>query len=166
MASQGSPSDTAPVGTVRDCGLKLLKDATSRASWVDSTTGRPTLNICNILWVDLMTVAEAVRNDKWMLLLACIIVDIIGMCSYLILLLGEVVDLWWAPLCGFFLQYMFGSMLMTSFGAIEEVLPLTDLVPTATICWCLTYMEDLQKVRNFLGLRAPVITVMKNDKNE
>merc|ERR1719271_2406419 len=86
---------------------------------------------------------DMVRSDKWNLLYACILVDLIGIISYLILLLGEVIDLWWAPICGFFLQYMFGSMLMTSFGVIEEILPLTDLVPTATICWCLVHVEKL-----------------------
>jgi hypothetical protein len=87
------------------------------------------------------------------LLIACIIVDLIGMASYLILILGEVIDMWWAPLCGFFLQYMFGSMLITSFGAIEEILPLTDIIPTATICWCITNVDALSGVQKVLGIQ-------------
>jgi len=145
------------VATVRTRGRKLLTDLTSRSSWVD-VTGRPSTDGLNIVWLDLISVVEAVRCDKWLLLIACLIVDFIGVLSYVILLLGEVVDLWWAPICGFFLQYMFGSMLMSSFGVIEEILPLTDLVPTATICWCITHLERLERLRTALGVQRHSLT--------
>merc|ERR1740117_2682077 len=120
-------------------------------------------DFANDLWWNSFLYMEKVRSDKWMLLVACLIVDLIGMASYIILLLGEVVDLWWAPICGFFLQYMFGSMLVTSFGAIEEILPFTDIVPTATLTWCITQCDSLAFVRNMLGIKRYVAPTSKND---
>jgi hypothetical protein len=110
-------------------------------------------DLANDVWWNCWRRLEDVRSDKWKLLMACILVDFIGMCSYILLLIGEVVDLWWAPACGFFLQYMFGSMLITSFGVIEEFLPLTDIIPTATISWCIVHLESLARVQDLLGIK-------------
>eukprot|EP00929_Paragymnodinium_shiwhaense_P088586 TRINITY_DN488_c0_g1_i1.p3 TRINITY_DN488_c0_g1~~TRINITY_DN488_c0_g1_i1.p3 ORF type:complete len:147 (-),score=29.31 TRINITY_DN488_c0_g1_i1:546-935(-) len=97
--------------------------------------------------------AEEVRRDPQMLLYACLLVDFIGFCSYLILFLGEFTDICWAPIAGLFLQYMFGSMLVSSLGFIEEILPFTDIVPTATLAWCLANLDCLEGVRAVLGVR-------------
>jgi len=97
--------------------------------------------------------AEKVRSDSTLLLYACLLVDFIGFCSYLILFLGEITDLYWAPFAGLFLQYMFGSMFLTSVGVVEEILPFTDIVPTATLAWCLAHLECLEGVRAVLGVR-------------
>jgi len=99
--------------------------------------------------------AETVRSDPMLLLLACLVVDCIGMMSYVLLLIGEVTDLFWAPVACFFLQYMFGSVLVSSVGFIEEILPFTDVVPTATIAWCITHLESLSRVRKALGMSLP-----------
>merc|ERR1719498_997603 len=146
--------------TVKQSARKFVKDASSLSTWVDSSTGRPTiqqLNLgCRTIFEDIVGFFESVRADKWALFWACIIADIIGVMSYVILLLGEVVDLWWAPLFGFFLQYMFGSVFMTSLGAVEELLPFTDFVPTATLCWCLAHIDCLEKLRKLLKIQRHV----------
>merc|ERR1712151_107528 len=96
----------------------------------------------------------SVRADRFALLIACIVADIIGLMSYLLFIIGEVTDLWWAPMVGFFLQYMFGSMLVTAVGAIEEFLPFTDFIPTATIAWAISHLEALEFLRKLLGVRS------------
>jgi hypothetical protein len=109
------------------------------------------------IMVDVTQLAEAVRDNRYVLLALCILVDVIGFASYLLLVLGEFTDLWWAPMFGFFLQYMFGSAMVTSLGAIEEFLPFTDILPTATIAWCITYLERLEFLRQMLGMRQPAV---------
>merc|ERR1711976_849527 len=105
--------------------------------------------------VDVTDLAEAVRETPYLLLVLCILVDIIGFASYLLLVIGEFTDLWWAPMSGFFLHYMFGSAMVTSMGALEEFLPFTDILPTATVAWCIMYMERLEFLRHWLGMRQP-----------
>merc|ERR1712113_842627 len=95
-----------------------------------------------------------IRGDRSALLIACIIADLIGLMSYLLFIIGEITDLPWAPMFGFFLQFMFGSMLVTAVGAIEEFLPFTDFVPTATIAWAIAHLEALEFLRNLLGVRS------------
>ncbi|CAK0835180.1 unnamed protein product, partial [Prorocentrum cordatum] len=86
------------------------------------------------------TYADDLRSDPQRLLYACIVMDMIGFSSYLVLFLGELVDIYWAPIFFLFMQYMFGSMLMSSVGCLEELLPFTDIVPTATIAWCIFFL--------------------------
>lgn len=105
------------------------------------------------VWLDVTSVAESVRSDKWKLLVACILIDLIGMASYLILLVGEITDLMWAPIAGFLLQYLFGSLLVSSLGTLEEFLPFTDILPTATLAWAICHLECLSFLRLLLGVQ-------------
>mmetsp|Transcript_56059 Transcript_56059/g.151208 ORF Transcript_56059/g.151208 Transcript_56059/m.151208 type:complete len:144 (-) Transcript_56059:305-736(-) len=101
------------------------------------------------------TYADDLRSDPQRLLYACIVMDMIGFSSYLVLFLGELVDIYWAPIFFLFMQYMFGSMLMSSVGCLEELLPFTDIVPTATIAWCLAHCDwpAFEFLRQLVGLR-------------
>ncbi|CAE8597731.1 unnamed protein product [Polarella glacialis] len=114
------------------------------------------------LRADLENLAAAVRADSFILLLMCLLVDAIGVASFLLLIFGEMTDVFWAPMCGFFLQYMFGSVLITSLGCLEEFLPFTDIIPTATLAWAIANVESLSWLRTLLGVhrgglsRAPV----------
>merc|ERR1719162_59515 len=81
--------------SLRGCASQLLQDLCQRPSvsgfrilWQD------TKDLGSELWWTAWCLADDIRCDKWKLLLACIIVDIIGMMSYLILFIGEVVDFW------------------------------------------------------------------------
>eukprot|EP00929_Paragymnodinium_shiwhaense_P006877 TRINITY_DN11082_c0_g1_i2.p1 TRINITY_DN11082_c0_g1~~TRINITY_DN11082_c0_g1_i2.p1 ORF type:complete len:101 (-),score=27.64 TRINITY_DN11082_c0_g1_i2:381-683(-) len=42
--------------------------------------------------------ATAVRNSPGVLLALCVLVDLIGFASYLLLFIGEVTDIFWAPM--------------------------------------------------------------------
>ncbi|CAE7370038.1 unnamed protein product [Symbiodinium microadriaticum] len=103
--------------------------------------------------LDVTAFADKVRSDKWLLLAACLLIDFIGMASYLVLLLGEVTDIMWAPFAGFLLQYLFGSWLVSSLGALEEFLPFTDILPTATLAWAICHLEWLGFLRVLLGVQ-------------
>merc|ERR1712046_36295 len=100
------------------------------------------------LKVDVTDIAEAIRNDKHWLLVCCLIVDIIGCMSYLILFLGELTDVYWAPMSGFFMHYMFGSKMLTAFGSLEEIIPFTDWMPSATMTWCFAHVAFFAPIRS------------------
>merc|ERR1712217_197237 len=99
---------------------------------------------------DVTNLAQAVRADPTWLLYFCILLDLIGMCSYLILFIGEITDLWWAPMFGFCLHYLFGSTLISTLGVVEEILPFTDFVPTATLAWSIVHLKAFEPVRGIV----------------
>ncbi|MEP7253386.1 MAG: hypothetical protein ABI683_13425 [Ginsengibacter sp.] len=64
----------------------------------------------------------------------CILLDIIGCLSYVILPFGPV----WAFVSGIIFFFMFGKkfgVLGGIFSIIEELLPGIDIIPTFTIAW-------------------------------
>ncbi len=68
----------------------------------------------------------------------CIIMDVIGMASYIIPGWGEFADLVWAPISGFVFFKLFGGrfgMIGGVLDFLEEVLPFTDVIPSFTIAW-------------------------------
>lgn len=74
----------------------------------------------------------------------CIILDVIGMASYIIPAMGEFADVVWAPISGFIFFALFGGR----FGAIggvlnflEEIIPFTDIIPSFTIAWFIRKQE-------------------------
>lgn len=48
-------------------------------------------------------------------------------------------DVVWAPVSGLLLFYLYNQSSLALFGFAEEILPFTDLVPTATIAWINKY---------------------------
>ncbi|WP_435355749.1 hypothetical protein [Emticicia sp. SJ17W-69] len=73
-------------------------------------------------------------------LLASIIIDAIGMATFIVPALGEVADLIIAPI----ISILIYAVHRTTFGAIagflEEIIPFTDIIPTATIIWFYRYI--------------------------
>ena len=71
-------------------------------------------------------------------LLLCIIMDIIGMASFIFPGLGEWSDVVWAPISAYVFYQLFGGvggMLGGAFSFLEEIIPFTDIIPTFTIAW-------------------------------
>ena len=78
-------------------------------------------------------------------LAACIAMDLLGMASYAIPFLGEIIDLAWAPISAAIYLKMFGvkrGMLGGIFNFVEELLPGLDIIPTFTISWFLMYSKS------------------------
>ena len=66
----------------------------------------------------------------------CILMDAIGMASYIFPGVGESFDLVWAPISGFIFMKSFGGMTGKIGGLIsmvEEAVPFIDIIPTFTI---------------------------------
>jgi hypothetical protein len=77
-------------------------------------------------------------------LLVCLVIDVIGSSSTLIPILGDASDVLWAPVAGLLLRSLFhGSNVVFALEFTEEILPLTDILPLATICWVIdTFFQD------------------------
>ena len=73
-------------------------------------------------------------------LMFCVIMDLIGYASYAFPVLGEISDIFWAPLSAIIFFLSFGGWKGALGGIgnlVEEVLPGTDFIPSFTIMWFL-----------------------------
>lgn len=83
------------------------------------------------------------KSDKKTKLILSLIFDGIGMLSYIVPVFAESLDIIWAPISGLLLVIMYkGSVGKTAglLGTVEELIPLTDIIPTFTITWFFTYI--------------------------
>jgi hypothetical protein len=75
----------------------------------------------------------------------CILLDLIGLTSYLLPIIGETEDLLWAPLSGIIFFFLFGKKRWALFGGVfsflEEITPGLDFIPTFTIAWFIRKQE-------------------------
>ncbi len=81
-------------------------------------------------------------THKIAMLILCLFLDLIGMLSYLLPVLGEVVDIVWAPISAVLIYVLFrkhNGALGGVVGFFEEIMPGADLVPTFTLMWIYKY---------------------------
>mgnify|MGYP003339596586 CR=1 FL=1 len=84
--------------------------------------------------------SEEIKRLK---LVAAILIDLIGMLSYLLPGASELIDSIWAPISAFLVYFLFNRKLSwASFTFFEELLPFTDIVPSATIAWYFYYNKS------------------------
>lgn len=73
-------------------------------------------------------------------LLASLAIDALGMATFILPALGEMADVVIAPI----ISILIYAVHRTTFGAIagffEEIIPFTDIIPTATIIWVYRYI--------------------------
>lgn len=75
------------------------------------------------------------EGRKWVKLVFCVLIDLIGSGSLAVPFLGDTLDLVTAPILAVMLQALFGNSAVTIAGFAEEILPGTDGIPTATLAW-------------------------------
>ena len=71
-------------------------------------------------------------------LIFCIVMDLIGYATYAIPVLGEVGDLFWAPVSGIIFFTVFGGWkgaMGGIFNFVEELMPGLDFIPSFTLMW-------------------------------
>lgn len=89
-----------------------------------------------------MTEDEVLRKfnaQKNKHLIYSILIDLIGVSSYLIPGLGEISDVIIAPFSALAIYGIYKTPVGAIAGFAEEALPGTDIVPTATIIWLIKY---------------------------
>ncbi|CAM9961155.1 unnamed protein product [Scytosiphon promiscuus] len=86
-----------------------------------------------------------VPTGMWGKLLMSMAVDAIGCSSYAVPGLGESADLVWAPISYLLIDAMYHNSTpwAAAFGGIEELLPFTDIIPTATLAWMKEYLPQM-----------------------
>ncbi|HZF64449.1 MAG TPA: hypothetical protein VEZ55_08195 [Chitinophagaceae bacterium] len=86
----------------------------------------------------------AVVEQKMPSLAACLVMDFLGYATYGIPILGEFLDVLWAPVSAFIFFRMFGGMkglFGAAFNFVEEAMPGLDFIPTFTIAWLVQYFR-------------------------
>lgn len=79
-------------------------------------------------------------DNKYKKLTKCLILDGIGMVSMAIPVIGPFLDMIWAPIAASISYKMFGEKkgkYTSLITFVEELLPVTDVIPSFTIFWFL-----------------------------
>ncbi len=83
------------------------------------------------------------ETEKYAKLVAAVLIDLIGFISYLIPALGEFFDMLLAPISAILVYILFGKKFKWAiFTLLEEMLPMTDVIPSATIAWYSMYVTN------------------------
>jgi hypothetical protein len=88
------------------------------------------------------------ENSKFKLLRRGIVLDAIGMLTMLIPVVGPVLDILWAPYAAKKMSEMYKGKegkIASIIVFVEEVLPVTDVIPTFTLMWLYTFVWKAQK---------------------
>jgi hypothetical protein len=95
------------------------------------------------------------ENEKMLKLIAAIAIDIFGVLSYLLPGFGEIFDLVLAPISAILVYVLFGKKLKwAAFTFLEEMLPMTDVIPSATIAWYSMYVTNELETIEAMDKRA------------
>ena len=92
-------------------------------------------------------------TDMWGKLVVSLIVDAIGSATYLVPGVGEFADIAWAPVQCILIMAMYDPVApnLKYVSFIEEILPFTDVVPSATIGWVTEFGPQLVPAAAALG---------------
>ena len=91
---------------------------------------------------------KRISAGLWLELVVCVALDVVGDASYFFPTFGEASDLAFAFVYSFAVELLFDWPVLALFAFWEEALPITDLVPTATIAWLLVVTGVRTMVRD------------------
>jgi hypothetical protein len=84
-----------------------------------------------------------IAQPDFLKLALCIAIDVIGSSSEVVPIFGSLTDVVWAPIAGYALRSLYGSNVLFALEFTEEILPFTDILPLATVCWVVnTFFGD------------------------
>lgn len=87
------------------------------------------------------------KNEKYRLLRKSILFDVVGMVTMAIPVVGPFLDLFWAPFAAKLMHRMYKGTegkIAAVFVFLEEILPVTDIVPSFTLMWLYTFVWKKQ----------------------
>ncbi|CAD7953846.1 unnamed protein product [Amoebophrya sp. A120] len=92
-----------------------------------------------------------IRQTVLLKLVFCLLLDLFGVASFLLPGFGELADISYAPVQAYLLYRLFNnSFRIAALGFAEEILPGTDVLPTATLAWVLENTSLLPEQLNLL----------------
>lgn len=139
MNGRGAPAMAVPV---QQGAMPTAQAGQALAGVQETFEPREELALC----------ARLCRPRTLLKLVACIGLDIAGDATYLLPAIGEVGDAAWAPAQAVMLQMMFNANGIALLGFVEEILPFSDAVPTATIAWCLETFMPYSPLSRAMGI--------------
>jgi len=80
-----------------------------------------------------------------------LLLDALGLVSFIIPGIGEFSDIVWAPVSGWLMTKLYAGKAGKVAGLItlvEEALPGFDVIPTFTLMWFYTYVFKREKIEN------------------
>ena len=96
---------------------------------------------------------RSISSEAWIKLLLCLFIDLVGDTSFLLPGVGEAEDLLWAPVAALAVRKLFDSNFLTLLEFSKEILPVTDVLPVATLAWLLENVFDDSDLARFLNLQ-------------
>ncbi|MEM0518780.1 hypothetical protein [Aequorivita flava] len=97
------------------------------------------------------------KNEKYKLLKKGIVLDLVGMATMAIPLIGPFLDIIWAPIAAKKMTKMYkGSegKIASVLVFLEEILPITDVIPTFTLMWLYTFVWKKQPKPQTIKVRV------------
>lgn len=97
------------------------------------------------------------KDDKYKLLQRGIIYDLVGMISLVVPVIGPFLDLLWAPIAAKLMRNMYKGTegkIATVIVFLEEILPVTDIIPSFTLMWLYTYVWKKQPKHQVIKIRS------------
>ncbi|MFC7357033.1 hypothetical protein ACFQO1_04995 [Jejudonia soesokkakensis] len=101
------------------------------------------------------------KNPKYKLLKKGLLFDAIGMITMAIPVVGPFLDIIWAPIAAKQMSKMYkgeAGKIASAVVFIEEILPMSDLIPTFTLMWLYTFV--------YKGVKMPVPQTIEVEANE
>lgn len=95
------------------------------------------------------------KDKKIKYLLLGLLFDAIGMASYLLPGIGDMLDVIWAPVAGWLMTRMYKGKIGQAAGIVtfvEELIPGLDIIPTFTIMWIYTYLLSGKKAKKIIDV--------------
>ncbi len=88
---------------------------------------------------------EKFQQESTNFLVLSLCIDLVGMLSYIGFMPTELTDIISAPVLGYAIYMLHGTKTGAIVGFAEELLPFTDVIPTATIIWYLKYVKNKEQ---------------------
>ena len=90
----------------------------------------------------------AYQQHKSKLLFLSLLIDILGVLSYFIPGIGELTDIVFSVITAVAIFKSYHSYGWAAFGFLEEILPFTDAIPSATIAWLYWFVIKEKETKN------------------
>lgn len=93
------------------------------------------------------------KNDKFKKLFLGLLLDAIGMLSFVIPGIGEFSDVIWAPVAAWLMTRLYKGKIGQAAGIvtfIEELIPGLDFIPSFSLMWFYTYVIKGSKVEKLI----------------
>jgi hypothetical protein len=97
------------------------------------------------------------NNEKYKLLRKGIVFDLLGMATMAIPVVGPFLDLIWAPIAAKKMSEMYKGTegkVASVIVFLEEILPITDVIPTFTLMWLYTFVWKKQPTQQAIKIRV------------